>query len=133
MHGRVQCNLDKVLLTWCQNATKGYDDVNITKFTTSWSSGLACVALLHRFRPDLFDYELVSRKSPNGRLEYAFRTAKKYLAIDPLLDPEDVNTSLPDKKSIMMCLYQAFGNSRSLMATDVADLSAYQWHTLVGG
>ena len=62
--------------------------MNITNFTTSWSSGLAFVALLHRFRPDLFDYELVSRKSPNGRLEYAFRTAKKYLAIDPLLDPE---------------------------------------------
>jgi len=105
-----QSNLDKTLLNWCQEATKDYSDVNITNFTTSWSDGLAFLALIHRFRPDLFDYEIVSRKPANSRLDYAFRVANKTLGIARLLDPEDVNTTTPDKKSIMMyvmCLYQA--------------------------
>lgn len=65
-----------------------YEDVSITNFTTSWSDGLAFTALIHRFRPDLFDYEIVSRKPANARLEYAFRMAHKHLGIARLLDPE---------------------------------------------
>ena len=62
--------------------------MNITNFTTSWSDGLAFLALIHRFRPDLFDYEIVSRKPANSRLDYAFRVANKTLGIARLLDPE---------------------------------------------
>ncbi|XP_046644687.1 utrophin-like isoform X8 [Daphnia pulicaria] len=110
-----QSSLDKTLLSWCQEATKDYAEIAITNFTTSWSDGLAFIALIHRFRPDLFDYELVSRKPANARLEYAFRMANKHLEIARLLDPEDVNTSNPDKKSIMMyvmCLYQALPHAK---------------------
>jgi len=62
--------------------------VDVTNFTTSWSDGLAFNALLHRFRPDLFDYDIVCQKHPNARLEYAFRIANKNLGIARLLDPE---------------------------------------------
>lgn len=65
-----------------------YAEIAITNFTTSWSDGLAFIALIHRFRPDLFDYEIVSRKPANARLEYAFRMANKHLEIARLLDPE---------------------------------------------
>ena len=65
-----------------------YAEITISNFTTSWSDGLAFIALIHRFRPDLFDYELVSRKPANARLEYAFRMANKHLEIARLLDPE---------------------------------------------
>ncbi|KAI9557614.1 dystrophin [Daphnia sinensis] len=110
-----QSSLEKTLLSWCQEATKDYAEIAITNFTTSWSDGLAFIALIHRFRPDLFDYEIVSRKPANARLEYAFRMANKHLEIARLLDPEDVNTSNPDKKSIMMyvmCLYQALPHAK---------------------
>lgn len=62
--------------------------MDINNFTTSWSDGLAFSALIHRFRPDLFDYDVVCRKQPNARLDYAFRMAHKHLGIARLLDPE---------------------------------------------
>ncbi|GBL96395.1 Utrophin [Araneus ventricosus] len=122
-----QTNLEKTLLAWCRDATSGYTDVNIRNFTTSWSDGLAFNALIHRFRPHLFDYDALTKKDVNSRLEHAFQIAYKYLGIDKLLDPEDVNTSLPDKKSVMMyimCFFQSLHNqSVPLRRLDSADFS----------
>ena len=69
--------------------------MHVTNFTTSWSDGLAFIALIHRFRPDLFDYDIISRKSPNARLDFAFRIANKNLGIARLLDPEGIVSSFP--------------------------------------
>lgn len=68
--------------------SQDYTGVDIRNFTTSWSDGLAFNALLHKFRPELFDYDSISRKLPHARLEHAFRMAEKNLGIDRLLDPE---------------------------------------------
>ncbi|XP_046399576.1 dystrophin, isoforms A/C/F/G/H-like isoform X9 [Ischnura elegans] len=138
-----QTNLEKTLLAWCQQNTQGYSGVDVKNFTTSWSDGLAFNALIHRWRPHLFDYNHVARKHPNARLEHAFRIALEHLSIERLLDPEDVNTSVPDKKSIMMyvmCLFQSLpqtgtnmvdpGGGNDIEVTDsdinsqLADLSA---------
>ncbi|XP_050057098.1 dystrophin, isoforms A/C/F/G/H isoform X3 [Aphis gossypii] len=103
-----QTNLEKTLLAWCRKNTEGYG-VDIKNFTTSWSDGLAFNALIHKFRPDLLDYDSVLKQHPNARLENVFFAAHQHLNIERLLDPEDVNTSIPDKKSVMMyvmCLFQ---------------------------
>ena len=96
-------SLDKTLLNWCRLATRDYADVDIANFTTSWSDGLAFVALIHRFRPDLFDYDVVSRKAANARLEHAFRTAHKALGIARLLDPEGCRPNDLIDLSTQMC------------------------------
>lgn len=67
---------------------QNYTGVNVKNFTTSWSDGLAFNALLHRWRPQLFDYAAVLARAPAARLEHAFSVAHDHLAIDRLLDPE---------------------------------------------
>ncbi|XP_055937258.1 dystrophin-like isoform X4 [Argiope bruennichi] len=135
-----QTHLEKTLLAWCRDATSGYSGVNIRNFTTSWSDGLAFNALIHRFRPNLFDYDALTKKDENSRLEHAFQIAYKYLGIDKLLDPEDVNTSLPDKKSVMMyvmCFFQSLHNQSiplrrhnssdsSEESAEASDITSYQ-------
>ncbi|CAK1546843.1 unnamed protein product [Leptosia nina] len=118
-----QTNLEKTLLAWCRTHTQNYSDVNVSNFTTSWSDGLAFNALLHRFRPHLFDFSELRLRPAAERLEHAFALAQKHLFIDRLLDPEDVNTPNPDKKSIMMyvmCLFQSLPHCTD----DVAQLDA---------
>ncbi|XP_072021772.1 utrophin-like [Amphiura filiformis] len=103
-------NLEKTVLNWCKESTQGYRNVDVRNFTTSWRDGLAFNALIHRYRPDLFDFNNVSKEQPEARLEHAFRVAHEHLAVERLLDPEDVNMEHPDKKSIvmyMMMLYKA--------------------------
>ncbi|XP_011876760.1 PREDICTED: dystrophin-like isoform X11 [Vollenhovia emeryi] len=109
-----QTNLEKTLLAWCRQNSQDYPGVDIKNFTTSWSDGLAFNAILHKWKPHLFDFNNIARKHPNARLDHAFRLAQEHLDIERLLDPEDVNTSVPDKKSIMMyvmCLFQSLPHS----------------------
>lgn len=68
---------------------QGYG-VDIKNFTSSWSDGLAFNALIHKFRPDLIDYDLVLKQHPNARLENIFATSHLHLNIERLLDPEGI-------------------------------------------
>ncbi|KAK0168745.1 hypothetical protein PV327_002516 [Microctonus hyperodae] len=117
-----QTNLERTLLAWCRLNSQNYPGVDIKNFTTSWSDGLAFNALLHKWKPHLFNFNDIARKHPNARLDFAFRLAHDELNIERLLDPEDVNTSIPDKKSIMMyvmCLFQSLPHS----GDDITDIN----------
>ncbi|XP_017689430.1 PREDICTED: dystrophin isoform X8 [Lepidothrix coronata] len=109
MAGLQQTNSEMILLSWVRQSTRNYPQVNVINFTTSWSDGLAFNALLHSHRPDLFDWNAVaSQPSPVQRLEHAFNIARQHLGIEKLLDPEDVATACPDKKSILMYVTSLF-------------------------
>ncbi|XP_069729561.1 dystrophin isoform X1 [Phaenicophaeus curvirostris] len=109
MAGLQQTNSEKILLSWVRQSTRNYPQVNVINFTSSWSDGLAFNALLHSHRPDLFDWNAVaSQQSPVQRLDHAFNIARKHLGIEKLLDPEDVATACPDKKSILMYVTSLF-------------------------
>ncbi len=117
-------NLERALLTWCQNSTRGYAGVDIKDFTNSWRDGLAFNALIHKFRPNLFDYnELCKARAhttnAEQNLEHAFELAQTHLQIERLLDVEDVITEYPDKKSIMMyvmCYFQVLSKPQQTQA-----------------
>uniref|UniRef100_A0A4W5P5S0 Utrophin n=1 Tax=Hucho hucho TaxID=62062 RepID=A0A4W5P5S0_9TELE len=104
-----QTNSEKILLSWVRQCTRSYQDhVNVLNFTTSWADGLAFNAILHRFRPNVLSWDRVLSLSPVERLDHAFTVAKDQLAIERLLDPEDVAVQLPDKKSIIMYVTSLF-------------------------
>ncbi|XP_048652342.1 dystrophin [Marmota marmota marmota] len=109
MAGLQQTNSEKILLSWVRQSTRNYPQVNVINFTTSWSDGLALNAVIHSHRPDLFDWNsVVCQQSATQRLEHAFNIAKRQLGIEKLLDPEDVATTYPDKKSILMYITSLF-------------------------
>ncbi|VDN98578.1 unnamed protein product [Rodentolepis nana] len=105
------------LLLWCQRKTAPYNNVNVQNFHTSWKDGLAFCALIHRHRPELIDYNKLSKENPIQNLNYAFDVAEKYLDIPKMLDAEDmVNTIRPDERSVMTYVaayYHAFANAHS--------------------
>uniref|UniRef100_A0A3P9A6P6 Utrophin n=1 Tax=Esox lucius TaxID=8010 RepID=A0A3P9A6P6_ESOLU len=104
-----QNNSEKILLSWVRQCTRSYQDhVNVLNFTTSWADGLAFNAILHCFRPNAMSWDRVLSLSAVDRLDHAFTVAKDQLAIERLLDPEDVAVQLPDKKSIIMYVTSLF-------------------------
>ncbi|XP_057684745.1 microtubule-actin cross-linking factor 1 isoform X13 [Corythoichthys intestinalis] len=98
------------LLLWSQQATEGYPGIRCVNFTSSWSDGRMFNALLHRYRPDLINMEVVSQQSNRENLEQAFEIAES-LGVTRLLDAEDVDVPSPDEKSVITyvsSIYDAF-------------------------
>ncbi|XP_052440234.1 microtubule-actin cross-linking factor 1 isoform X18 [Carassius gibelio] len=98
------------LLLWSQQATEGYPGLRCANFSSSWSNGRLFNALLHRYRPDLIDMEVVAQQSNRDNLEQAFEIAES-LGVTRLLDAEDVDVPSPDEKSVITyvsSIYDAF-------------------------
>lgn len=76
------------LLLWCQRKTQPYKNVNVQNFHMSFKDGLAFCALIYRHRPDLIDYESLTREDPIKNLNLAFDIAEKHLDIPRMLDAE---------------------------------------------
>ncbi|KAM9076079.1 dystonin isoform 21-T21 [Megaptera novaeangliae] len=98
------------LLLWTQQATEGYVGIRCENFTTCWRDGKLFNAIIHKYRPDLIDMNTVAVQSNLANLEHAFYVAEK-IGVIRLLDPEDVDVSSPDEKSVITyvsSLYDAF-------------------------
>ncbi|XP_031638599.1 dystrophin, isoforms A/C/F/G/H isoform X4 [Contarinia nasturtii] len=129
LNSETASGLEKNLLRWVRQFTDKYQ-VKVNDFTTSWSSGLAFLYILHDFGID-FDLEWAIKQHPIARLRLAFDLATRYLQIDSLLDPEDVNTNKPDKKSILMyvmCLYKAIESIRTSRLSNAASIQMLDQH-----
>ncbi|XP_061138575.1 F-actin-monooxygenase mical2b isoform X2 [Syngnathus typhle] len=102
------------LLTWCQRQTNGYRGVNITNLTSSWRSGLALCALIHRQRPELIDYNSLYEDDVAANNQLAFDVAEHHLGIQPMTTGKEMLAGAePDKLLMVLYLskfYEAFRN-----------------------
>ncbi|XP_054683845.1 F-actin-monooxygenase MICAL2 isoform X2 [Grus americana] len=112
------------LLTWCQKQTEGYRNVNVTDLTTSWKSGLALCAIIHRFRPDLIDFDALNEEDVVKNNQLAFDVAEQEFGIPPVTTGKEVGSAgEPDKLSMVMYLskfYELFRGT-PLRAVDAGD------------
>ncbi|XP_067048762.1 dystrophin-like isoform X1 [Acropora muricata] len=105
--------VEKKLLTWCQTALEGYEDVvKLKDFTTSWRDGLAFNAIIHTHKPMLFRFESLLNNDNHTNLDHAFTVANEEFAVPKLLEPGDIDVDKPDKKLIIMYLTSLFHGLR---------------------
>ncbi|XP_072825620.1 F-actin-monooxygenase MICAL2 isoform X4 [Vicugna pacos] len=93
------------LLTWCQQQTEGYQHVNVTDLTTSWRSGLALCAIIHRFRPELINFDSLNEDDAVENNQLAFDVAEREFGIPPVTTGKEMALAQePDKLSMVMYL-----------------------------
>ncbi|XP_013125162.1 F-actin-monooxygenase MICAL2 isoform X5 [Oreochromis niloticus] len=79
------------LLTWCQKQTEGYRNVIITDLTSSWKNGIALCALIHRFKPQLIDFDSLNEEDHVANLQLAFDISEREFGIRPFTSAKELS------------------------------------------
>ncbi|XP_075753087.1 F-actin-monooxygenase MICAL3 isoform X11 [Pelodiscus sinensis] len=121
------------LLGWCQRQTDGYAGVNVTDLTMSWKSGLALCAIIHRYRPDLIDFDSLDERNVEKNNQLAFDIAEKELGISPIMTGKEMaSVGEPDKLSMVMYLTQFYEMFKdSIPSSETLDLNAEERAALI--
>ncbi|XP_069475447.1 smoothelin isoform X2 [Ambystoma mexicanum] len=94
-------SIKQMLLDWCKAKTRGYENVNIQNFSSSWSDGMAFCALVHNFFPEAFDFSELNPQNRRKNFDLAFSSAEKHADCPQLLDVNDmVRMREPDWKCV---------------------------------
>ncbi|KAM9846092.1 protein-methionine sulfoxide oxidase mical3b [Aulostomus maculatus] len=97
------------LLAWCQEQTCGYRGVAVKDLTVSWKSGLALCALIHRYRPDLIDFDGLDAAAVEENTRLGFDVSERHFGISPLMTVEEMlGGGEPDSLSMVMYLSQFY-------------------------
>uniref|UniRef100_A0A673WZN8 Cytospin-A n=1 Tax=Salmo trutta TaxID=8032 RepID=A0A673WZN8_SALTR len=89
------------LLKWCQKKTEGYQNIDITNFSSSWNDGLAFCAVLHTYLPAHIPYQELTSQEKRRNFTLAFQAAES-VGIKSTLDLNEMaSTERPDWQSVM--------------------------------
>ncbi|XP_053797993.1 F-actin-monooxygenase MICAL3 isoform X4 [Vidua chalybeata] len=121
------------LLSWCQRQTDGYAGVNVTDLTMSWKSGLALCAIIHRYRPDLIDFDSLDEHDVEKNNQLAFDIAEKEFGICPIMTGKEMaSVGEPDKLSMVMYLTQFYEMFKdTIPSSDSLELNAEEKAALI--
>ncbi|XP_070607106.1 nesprin-2 isoform X2 [Erythrolamprus reginae] len=111
---RWKISAKKAVLLWAKEQCDKHGSISVADFKSSWRNGLAFLAIIHALRPGLVDVEKAKERSNKENLREAFQIAEKELSIPRLLEPEDVDVTSPDEKSIMTYVAQFLQYFKSL-------------------
>ncbi|XP_036419648.1 protein-methionine sulfoxide oxidase mical3b isoform X1 [Colossoma macropomum] len=92
------------LLSWCQEQTEGYRSVCVTDLTTSWRNGLALCALIHRYRPDLIDYDCLEESEAEVNWQLGLDIAEREFGVSPIMTIQELSM-LDESDSLCMVMY----------------------------
>uniref|UniRef100_A0A3B5LVK8 F-actin monooxygenase n=1 Tax=Xiphophorus couchianus TaxID=32473 RepID=A0A3B5LVK8_9TELE len=96
------------LLSWCQKQTEGYRNVSITDLASSWRSGIALCALLHRFKPQLIDFDSLNEEDHTANLQQAFDISDREFGIRPFTSALDLSAGDELDKTRMIAYLSKF-------------------------
>ncbi|XP_076873757.1 uncharacterized protein LOC143523271 isoform X2 [Brachyhypopomus gauderio] len=89
------------LLRWCQSRTKGYKNIEITNFSSSWEDGLAFCALYHTYLPTHIPYSALKPEEKMKNLDLAFQTGESVGIIAILAVEEMLREDGPDWQRVL--------------------------------
>uniref|UniRef100_A0A8C9XCB8 F-actin monooxygenase n=1 Tax=Sander lucioperca TaxID=283035 RepID=A0A8C9XCB8_SANLU len=124
------------LLTWCQKQTEGYKNVMITDLTSSWKSGIALCALIHRFKPQLIDFDSLKEEDHCANLQLAFDISEREFGIGPFTSVKELSDDQELDKTRMITylskFYELFrGTPLPIQFTKGGGSSAVTWRRFV--
>ncbi|XP_039752107.1 uncharacterized protein LOC120628005 isoform X2 [Pararge aegeria] len=90
------------LLKWCQQKTLGYNNIDITNFSSSWNDGMAVCALLHSYLGESrIPYASLSPHDKRTNFSVAFAAAES-VGIPTTLNIQDmIQQERPDWQQVM--------------------------------
>ena len=97
------------LIQWINHVTKGYNDIEVNDFSKSWSDGRTFCAILHKYKPHLFSFDLILPYKKIENIEFAFDKAESVWNIERLLDSSDF-IQPPDEISVLIYLCSWYKN-----------------------
>ncbi|KAK1891911.1 [F-actin]-monooxygenase MICAL2 [Dissostichus eleginoides] len=106
------------LLTWCQKQTEGFRNVMITDLTSSWKSGIALCALIHRFKPQLIDFDSLNEEDHSANLQLALDVSEREFGIASFTSGQELSVGQELDKTKMITylskFYELFRGSRGV-------------------
>uniref|UniRef100_A0A4W6G0F8 F-actin monooxygenase n=1 Tax=Lates calcarifer TaxID=8187 RepID=A0A4W6G0F8_LATCA len=96
------------LLTWCQKQTEGYRNVTITDLTSSWRSGMALCALIHRFKPQLIEFDSLNEEDHAANLQLALDISEREFGIRSFTSAKELSAGEELDKTRMIAYLSKF-------------------------